>query len=832
MCACPLKNPGSEKNPDSEMQILIVDDEPKVRQSLAEILELSGYQPVQADNVASAIRLLATRRFQLVLLDLNMPIQDGHSLLEYIAHHKVDVHALIISGEATFTQATRVLRFNFVQEFIKKPYTIEVLLHSINNALEKARLKVENRNVQARLKKSEQMHRFFVESSPDIIYMLNGQGEFVFLNHALKAVLGYSKKELMGRHYSTLIYPEDLEKAKYAFNERRTGERSTKVIELRLCCKNSGEPKYVETCCITIVLSSKGIYRKKHDQQEFVGTYGVIRDINERKLSENTVRKLNLAVENSPNLIIITDKNGTIEYVNQKITEISGYTIPEVIGRNPSLFQSGDTPAQDYQQLWETITSGQVWRGELKNKKKNGEIYWSRLSIAPMRDADGAISNYVAIQEDVTETLKLTEQIAYQATHDPLTDLINRSEFDRRLKRVAQSARAEQSEHALCYLDLDQFKKVNDTCNHSAGDELLRQLSRQISQQIRQRDTLARLGGDEFAVLMEHCTLEQARQTAEKIRKVVEQFQFRWENHSFRIGVSIGLVAINADSAGIETLLKQADMACLKAKELGRNRTHVFLDDNTHAPQKGEAGWPIKIHEALENNGFRLYRQSIMPFAAEKGEHYEILLRMIDKQGEVVVPGVFLPAAERYQLALKIDQWVIHAVFDWYVKNPERLNALMLCAINLSASSAADAAMAGFIVEELGRCGLPTEKFCFEINETVAISNLTLVTEFIKRIKDLGCRFALDDFGGGLSSFSYLKSLPVDFLKIDGVVVRNIADDAVNRVVVKAINDIAHVMGKKTIAKHAENDDDLSLLKKLGLDYAQGFGNDRPEPLQ
>ena len=685
--------------PDSKVNILIVDDEPKARQSLGEILKLSGYDATAAEDVSAAIGLLKKQSFQLVLLDLNMPFQDGHSLLEHIAQNDIDAQVLIISAEATFSQATRALRFSFVQEFVKKPYAIEALLHSIQKTLEKLRLKEENQKMQARLAKSEQMHRFFVESSPDIIYMLNDRGEFVFLNNTIETMLGYSKNELKGRHYSVLVYPDDIDKAEHAFNERRTGGRSTKALELRLLCKHSREPKYVEANSITIVLNSKGVYKQGAGQKTFIGTYGVIRDINERKLSEYTLRKLNLAVENSPNLILITDKNGTIEYANQKITEISGYSMTEVIGRKPNLFKSGETPHHQYQELWETITSGRIWRGVLKNKKKNGDIYWAQQAIAPMLDSDGLATNYIAIQEDVTETLKLNEQISYQATHDPLTDLINRNEFDRRLKRVIKTARTHPSEHVLCYLDLDHFKIVNDTCNHIAGDELLRQLSRQFSQLIRQRDTLARLGGDEFAILMEHCSLKQAKRTTAKIHQLVEKFQFRWEDHSFRVGVSIGLVVINADSGGFETLLKHADMACYLAKETGRNRTHIYSEsDPIQTLRCGEMNWFAKIKQALENNEFTLFRQNIAPLQVAAGEHYEVLLRLQSHKGELIEPSAFMPAADRYQLTSQIDRWVTRTLFSWYAEQPTRLGSLFLCCINLSGSSLSDKEMIRFLL--------------------------------------------------------------------------------------------------------------------------------------
>ncbi|WP_341326521.1 EAL domain-containing protein [Methylotuvimicrobium sp. KM2] len=818
---------------NSDIEILIIDDELKARASLHDILKLSGYRVAMAENVNSAIELINEHNFPLILLDLNMPVLNGHHFLDYLAHHDIDTQVLIISGEATFAQAARSLRFNFVQEFIKKPYAVEALLHSVKVAAEKIRLKEINNKVQAQLSKSEQLHRFFVDSSPDIIYMLNDRGEFVFLNNAIANILGYDKSEIIGKHYSSLVYQADLDKAKYAFNERRTGDRSTKAIELRLRCKNSDQPKYVETNSITIVLSSKGVYKKKKENKEFVGTYGVIRDINDRKLSENTLRKLNLAVENSPNLIYITDSKGTIEYANPKIFEISGYTAEEIIGKTPHIFSSGETPPHEYQELWSTITSGKIWRGILKNRKKTGQLYWAQQSIAPMLDSDNRVTNYVAIQEDVTEILAQRDMITYQATHDPLTDLINRTEFDRRLKRIINTAKTKGSTHVLCYLDLDNFKIVNDTCSHTAGDELLRQISRQLSTLIRNRDSLARLGGDEFAILMEHCTLEQAQATAERIRQHIERYQFRWDDKSFRIGVSIGMVTIHAENGGFDELLKRADIACYIAKQDGRNRSHVFTEsDQACIDYRNEAAWPEKIEQALSHNRFRLYRQRIVALKSIEGDHYEVLLRLQEDSGKIIAPNAFLPAAERYQLAASIDRWVIQQVFNWMLEHPDRLSSLTLCSINLSTAGLNDKGLIEFIIDRFMQTALPAEKFCFEITETATIVNLTAATQFITSLKELGCRFSLDNFGSGLSSFAYLKNLPVDFLKIDGVFVRDIETDSVALAMVKSINDIAHVMNKKTIAKFVENDSVMKILLDLGIDYVQGYGSDEPSLLK
>lgn len=820
-------------NQTSELcEILIVDDELKAGESLKEILSLSGYSVVTAHSVESAKNILLARQIQMVLLDLIMPVEDGHILLEFIDNQNIDTHVIIVSVDATFSRAIRTLQYDFVQEFIRKPYVVESLLLSIKNTAEKIKLKAENKRIMASLAKSEQMHRFFVQSSPDIIYMLNDSGEFIFLNNAIESVLGFNKNEVKGMHYSNLVYEDNLTKAQFAFNERRTGKRSTKAIELKLRCKNSDKPKYVETNSITIVLSSKGIYRKKDEEKEFVGTYGVIRDINDRKLTENTLKKLNLAVDNSPNLIVITDKDGRIEYVNPKITEITGYTAAEVIGRKPNVFKSGDTPKKQYQELWDTINSGKIWRGTLKNKKKNGEIYWSQQSIAPVLDVEGTVTSFIGIQEDVTEALKLNEQISYQATHDPLTNLINRGEFERRLKRVVNTAKEQNSEHALCYLDLDNFKIVNDTCNHCAGDELLRQISRQLSEVIRQRDTLGRLGGDEFGVLLEHCSLDQAKRTAANIHEVVQQFQFRWEGHSFRIGISIGLVIINADNCSFEELIKQADMACYMAKEAGRNQTYLFQEsDRQPALLKGDLSWASRINQALSNDLFSLYAQTILPLQEANGHHYEIFIRLKDDNEKILAPGAFLPAADRYQLSAEIDQWVIKSLFNWYQKNPQHLSSLALCWINLSSSTLISDEMVPFIIDQFTQTGIPADKICFEFSETATISNLTQVSDFITQLKKIGCKFSLDDFGSGLSSFAYLKNLPVDFIKIDGLIVRDIEIDPTDLAMVKAINEIAHVMGKQTIAKFVENEKVLQLLKDIKVDYVQGHWHHKPEPL-
>ena len=332
---------------------------------------------------------------------------------------------------------------------------------------------------------------------------------------------------------------------------------------------------------------------------------------------------------------------------------------------------------------------------------------------------------------------------------------------------------------------------------------------------------------------MEHCPLERAEQLADQLRRIIEDFRFHWHTRRFNIGVSIGVVPIDAERRSMQQLLSQADSACYAAKERGRNRVHVcWPGDDTLVGHVGEMHWASNISRALEKDMFRLYVQPIVPSDGEMdGDRYEVLLRLQDGSGNIVAPGAFLPAAERYNLSTRVDRWVLAAVLEWLGDHPQALQRLRLCSINLSGSSLCDEDFLGYATDLLGSSGVPAERLCFEITETAAISNLSRAVHFIDTIRQQGCCFALDDFGSGLSSFTYLKRLPVDYLKIDGAFVRDIAGNAVNHAVVRSINDIGHVMGKQTIAEFVEDDAILACVQALGVDYVQGFGIGRPQPL-
>lgn len=463
----------------------------------------------------------------------------------------------------------------------------------------------------------------------------------------------------------------------------------------------------------------------------------------------------------------------------------------------------------------------------------NGSMHILKSSAKPIFDEHGAFQGYRGVVRNVTEAYNLSRQLTYQAIHDSLTGLVNRVEFEASLQQLLSELDPETDQHALCYLDLDQFKIVNDTCGHEAGDELLRQIAILLQSKVRKSDTLARLGGDEFAVIMRGCSENKAKQVAEGLRSAIEEFQYTWADKKFRVGVSIGVVAISNQNVEYAELLRAADSACYAAKDMGRNRVHVYhTADQELAKREGEMHWVARLNHALEAERFRLHFQEITPVSktGNQGAHYELLLRMLDDQDNLIQPASYLPSAERYNLATKIDRWVVAAAVDWHVKHPEHLKTVHLCAINLSGRSLADEDFMQYIVDLLHPHPGLASKLCFEITETAAIANLTKATRFMHKLKNLGCYFSLDDFGSGLSSFAYLKRLPIDYLKIDGQFVRDIVHDPIALAMVKSINEIGKVMGKQTIAEFVESDAIAKKLQLIGVDFLQGnhIGEARP----
>jgi len=571
---------------------------------------------------------------------------------------------------------------------------------------------------------------------------------------------------------------------------------------------------------------------------ESLGFIGILRDINERKkvefeLMEAKERAL-VTLESIGDAVITTDEKGLVQYLNPVAEDLTGWSTNDSFNKPlPEIFdiynEKNNQPVENpvVRCLRENIIIGLANHTVLVNK--HGKKIAIEDSAAPIRDKQGTVLGVILVFHDVSKARKMAEQLSWQASHDSLTGLINRLEFEIRLQKVLDKEDGN-SQHALLYMDLDQFKVVNDTCGHVAGDELLKQLTTLFLKHIRDLDTLARLGGDEFGILLENCPSERAHEIAEGIIKDLGYFRFSWEEKVFSVGVSIGLVSFNScESETISTLMSEADIACYAAKDAGRNRIHIFkFDDDQLVERHGEMQWVSQIQYALENNKFELFCQPIVSTMTDNNEphHYEVLIRMRDNHGDIISPMSFLPAAERYNLMPDIDRWVIAQVMEQVENYPLPSNTMI--AINLSGNSLSDKSFLEFVIKRLQSSTVNASQFCFEVTETAAISNLSHVTSFIKTLQTLGSQFSLDDFGSGLSSFAYLKNLNVNYLKIDGAFVKDMVNDPIDCSMVEAINKVGHVLGIKTIAEFVEDRQTYELLKSMQIDYVQGYYFSRP----
>jgi len=539
------------------------------------------------------------------------------------------------------------------------------------------------------------------------------------------------------------------------------------------------------------------------------------------------------------------DEDFRITFLSARYEQLTGKAISELIGGEFSLLSSSDDAHQkSIAAAIQILRDGHILHDhEIHAASDNTATVIHSLGGQAVRDANGEILGYRGTGRDVTQARLLSTQLAHQASHDELTGLVNRRGFEQRLARAMESVQSGRGQYALCYLDLDRFKVVNDSCGHAAGDELLRQLSGVLQNKVRGRDTVARFGGDEFALLLENCSLDEARPIAETLRSAIEAFEFIWIDQRFRLGASIGIVMLRTDTTLVE-LMRAADSACYTAKELGRNRVHVYEpDDEEQSRRERELDWVARINEALSEDRFTLYAQLIReskPDGETVHRHFEILIRMRSRDGELIAPGAFLPAAERFGLATRIDRWVVRQAFDLLEQSPHLFEEGGFLSINLSGQSLSDEDFCAYVLHQLRTRAVLHQlrtrairgaQICFEITETAAIADLSAAKKLMRETAQLGCHFALDDFGTGLSSFAYLRDLPVDFVKIDGAFIKDIEIDPIHRAMVRSIHEIASVLGKKTIAEFVSNDTSAELLAEIGVDYVQGFGIAEPVPL-
>ena len=675
--------------------------------------------------------------------------------------------------------------------------------------------------------------QLLLEHAKDFFYKHDREGVFTYLSPAVTHISGYTPQE-WAVHYSTYLTDNPInEKVSHYTEETLATGKENPAYRVEIRARDGRN--------VMLEVSE----RPYLENGEVAGIIGVARDITDRHNAEVLLSQekelAQVTLKSIGDAVITTDSDGRVSYLNPIAELLTGWCNEEAQGRpHEEVFVIVDE--LDHRTVESPVD--QVLRDnrivELSSDtnhillcSRDGRNYSIEDSAAPIRDNHGNTMGVVLVFHDVTATRELTRKINYQATHDSLTDLVNRTEFERRLAGVLEDGAQEGASHAVLYLDLDQFKVVNDTAGHMAGDALLQHLSQLLGSRIRRHDTLARLGGDEFGVLLEDCPLEQAREIAGELLNLVKEFRFVWQGKTFTVGVSIGLVAIGGTHQhDVQSVLIAADSACYLAKESGRNRVQVYHPGDAEMAQlHGMLDWVTRITEALEEDRFILYFQAIDPAVEDEPvdcRHVEVLLRMKDNQGGVIQPGTFIPAAERYNLMPTIDRWVIGNVFRQFRQLAKAEN--MLVAINLSGATLGDEEIYTFITGQFAEHNVPFDAICFEITETAAIGNITRAQDFIDKMRRLGCRFALDDFGSGLSSFAYLKNLHIDFLKIDGTFVRDLVEDAVDHAMVDAINRIGKVMRIKTIAEYVENDAIRRRLQALGVDLVQGYGVHKPEP--
>ncbi|MGI9200775.1 MAG: EAL domain-containing protein [Woeseiaceae bacterium] len=680
------------------------------------------------------------------------------------------------------------------------------------------------------LEELHQRNELIAATANDGIWDFDGASKRINLSRRWKTMLGYDvdEEEVMLDWYN-LVHPNDMARVQGKMREHLENKSPFFESVHRMKHQN-GDWRWMSSRA-KAVLDNNG---------RLIRLLGVEVDITERKLYEEALfrekESAQITLQSIGDGVITTDAACNVEYVNPVAEDLTGWKVDDGSGRPIDEIFRGfheETCEPLENPLSLAIRRNRAIksvRPTLLIRRDGNELY-IESTASPIRDGKGNVTGGVLVFHDVSESRELNRRLSYHASHDILTGLVNRREFESRLERALKSAKARETSYAVCYLDLDQFKIVNDSCGHSAGDALLGQLGALLKSKIRWRDTLARLGGDEFGVLLESCSLEEAMQTAESLRLAIGEYKFMWDERSFRLGVSIGVVPITADNEDVAALLSAADSACAAAKEAGRNRIHSFQENDIDLMRRRrEMQWAARINNALEENRFELFRQTIQPLQEdEKGAHYEILLRMRDENGGIISPGLFIEAAERYGITPGIDRWVIRSAFRWLVSEADERERLALCSINLSGQSLGDEKFLPFVVDQFQMSGLDATKICFEITETAAIASYSQANRFINALKELGCKFALDDFGTGLSSFGYLKHFPVDFLKIDGSFVKEILHDPIDREMVRSINEIGHLTGKQTIAEFAENEEIITMLRGMGVDYAQGYGVSEPK---
>jgi diguanylate cyclase (GGDEF)-like protein/PAS domain S-box-containing protein len=666
----------------------------------------------------------------------------------------------------------------------------------------------------------------FAETLPEIVVVHDEK--ILLANESAASLIGLDSTQLVGREIADLVKPAYRALFRKTMAKRLAGQNAPQRLEIQLINGNEAG--------LWVEAQSSNI--EFHGQPAILT---VARDVSHRKSLEVSLsrskRQAQYTLESIAEGVITTDNDGRIDYMNQSAETLIGTNRDDAAGhRIGELFTLVDDA--DRRPLGDPVERCLAMRRRVNMGRRavmvssDGEQEHSiEITASPIRGPGSSISGAVVVFHDVGEIRGLTRKMSYQATHDPLTGLINRREFERRLDEAMDSAHSEDAVHMLFYMDLDRFKAVNDSCGHLAGDNMLREVANLIKEQVRDSDYVGRLGGDEFGSLLIGCPIEKARQIATDICSAVADYRFVWKDKIFNIGISIGLVEISHVSGSLQDVMSAADSACYVAKQEGRGKVHVYsARDEAIARERGDIQWLRQLQAALHEDKFELAVQPILAMSSgvESGPAVEVLIRLPNGQGRTANTAEFLRPAERYQLMPQIDRWVVNATLAAISGGEIKLTSGRSCAINLSGQTLGDESFLSFVVESLDRTGISPSSICFEITEKAILSNVQHAQRFIEVLHGIGCEFSLDDFGSGLGSFSSLKHLPIDYLKIDGTYTRNLQSDEVNQEMVTAMIKLARTMQFRIVAEEVEHQEDFDWLREVGVDFVQGYFVEAP----
>lgn len=790
--------------------ILLVDDHATNLQILTMLLE-PEYRTVSAQNGEEALEQARRQPPDLILLDIMMPDLDG---FEVCTRLKADeqTSAIPIIFLSARTESDDVIQGFEVGavDYVTKPFRREELLARVKTHL--------------RLKHAEQLLKQGLAEAQHIAKM--GSWVWDITRNALTwsdeifRIFGLAPQEFGATYDAFLqyVHPEDRSLVQQAV-QGALHQRQPYEIDHRIVLDDGQERIVRETGEVTF-----------DEAGTAVRMLGTVQDVTERKQLESELRKLSMAIKKSINLVFITDVEGSIEYVNPMFEQVTGYLAEEVLGQNPRILASGETPLETYSLMWATILAGKTWHSEIKNSRKNGEWYWARTVISPIQDETDRITHFLAIQEDISDRRRAEEHAQFLATYDQLTGLLNRERFIDHLDEQVNA----QTHGTLILFDIDEFKVMNDVYGHNTADEFLRRVAELVQETALSlvehgECVVGRLGEDELAIAIPARTGTDGWQIAEEIRRRIEQFSLA--TSEIRATLSAGVVECPTHGTTTTELLSHVDAAVFRAKSLGKNRAHLFSpeDDAGIEHVHSRLRQKDRILRALDDDRFEPWFQPILDLSDHQIHHYEALARMRDQKGKIVLPGAFIGIAEALGFVDAIDRHIT-AKTIYRQAELQREGHNLSFAMNISGKNLGDEGLLDYLRTTIQDAGATPGNLIFEITETAAIQDLSQAITFMNALKQMGCRFALDDFGVGFTSFVYLREMAVDFVKIDGAFIRRLHDNAPDQGIVKAITMIAHEMDIRTIAEFVETDATLNMLHQFGVDYAQGFLIGKPAP--